>query len=130
MLACQLLQRFQHVGHDEASVVDFVLGVADDTQRGALLEGFGGESVAVEMFAFESEENTTRSDGPRVGGDGMRGQVGLVKLFYDGHECYFFIDNAQTGEILYGILCCNDMLFLRIFVFLQVERNDVLQITD
>ena len=78
VFACQFLECFQHVGDHDAAVVDFVLRVADDAECGALLEGFGCEGVAVEMFALEGEEEASLGDGARVGGDGARTEECLV----------------------------------------------------
>ena len=70
VLAGKLLEGAQHVGHDDAAVVDLVLRVADDAEGGALLQGLRREGVAVEMLAPEGEEDAPGGDGARVGGDG------------------------------------------------------------
>ena len=71
VLLSQLLQRLQHVGNDEAAVVDNILRVTDDTHRGPLLQCLRSKGIAIEMLALEGKEDTPGGDGPRVGSDGM-----------------------------------------------------------
>ena len=82
VLAGKFLQGAQHVGDDDATVVDLVLRIADDAQGGALLEGLRSKGVAIEMLALEGKEDASGGDGARVGGDSARYQICLVKSFY------------------------------------------------
>ena len=63
----QLLQGGEHVWHHDATVVDFVLRVADDAQCGTLFQSLGREGVAVEGLTLEGKEKTARGNLPRVG---------------------------------------------------------------
>ena len=64
VLARQLLQRFQHIGHHDAAVVDLVILIANNAQRGPLLQRLRCESVAVEVLALEGEEDAAMRDIP------------------------------------------------------------------
>lgn len=65
----KLLKGGEHVWHHDASVVDFVLRVADDAKGGTLFQCLGRESVAVEGLPLEGEEEAAGGNLPRVGGD-------------------------------------------------------------
>ena len=74
----QLLQGGEHVWHHDASVVDFVLRVADNAKSGTLFESLGREGIAVEGLALEGEEEAAGGNTPRVGSDRAGLQIGMI----------------------------------------------------
>ena len=60
----KLLQGGENVRHHDASVIDFVLRVTDDAQRGTLFQCLGREGVAVEGLPTESEEEAAGGNLP------------------------------------------------------------------
>ena len=78
MVCGKLLQGGEYVWHHDASVIDFVLRVADDAQRGTLFQCLGREGVAVEGLPLECKENAAGGNLPRVGGDRAALKIGLI----------------------------------------------------
>ncbi len=74
----QLLKGSENVWHHDAAVVDFVLRVADDAQRGTLFQCLGCEGVAVKSLPLEGEEEAAGGNLPRVGGDRAALKIGLI----------------------------------------------------
>src|SRR5574344_765553 len=71
MMACQILQRCQHIVHQQTTVVHFGSRVAEHAKCGTLLQCLTGKSVTIESSPFESKEDTPGSDAATVCGHGM-----------------------------------------------------------
>ena len=82
VVGCQLLESGKHIVDYHTAVVDLILWVADDTERGTLLQGLGRKGVAIKSSSPEGKEEASGSNLPRVGGDTARLEIGLVELFY------------------------------------------------
>ena len=74
----QLLQGGEYIGHHYATVIDFVLRVADDAQGCTLFQCLGREGVAVEGLPLEGEEEAAGGNLPRVGGYMPRLEISVV----------------------------------------------------
>jgi hypothetical protein len=86
MMQGELLQGSEDVGDEDETVGPAGSRVlVDDGIGGALLQGFGGKGIAIEVGPFEGEEKVAVLQLPRIRPDRWVSQINVIKLF-DRHS--------------------------------------------